>query len=354
MTRDDLLAALTHDNVAAFLRVIREGESNQNQDAYNLYFGGEHFESFADHPRQTHTRGSLTSSAAGAYQFLSRTWDGLVKQYHFPDFSPINQDCGAVALIAGRGALQSVLQGDLNAAIRVVNKEWASLPESPYGQPVLTFARAREVFIGYGGQLVGGASSPSSSPVPSFTPTPITQEVKHMPIFMALLPSILQALPQLAQVFGTDESARAHNTAAISVVSDALVKATASPNLQAAVESLSDPAKLAAAQAAIADIWPSITEVGGGIADARKTQTASDGLPFTKQGVFWITVGLLPLVYIIVLAAIGKWEYIGDITSETRAQVIGTVLGTILGGIVGYFYGTSAGSQRKTDVLAAK
>ena len=63
---------------------------------------------------------------------------------------------------------------------------------------------------------------------------------------------------------------------------------------------------------------------------------------------------LLPLVYVIVLAALGKWEYIGDVTSETRAQVIGTVLGTILGGVVGFFYGTSAGSQKKTDVLAGR
>jgi hypothetical protein len=73
-------------------------------------FGGGLFDSFADHPRQAITRSlggkPITSTASGAYQFLSRTWDGLVKQYGFTDFSPKNQDLGAVALVAGRGALQ--------------------------------------------------------------------------------------------------------------------------------------------------------------------------------------------------------------------------------------------------------
>lgn len=96
MTRDDLLGALTHDNLLAFLRLIRQGESNQNDDAYTILFGGEHFDSFADHPRRKITRGSLTSTAAGAYQILERTWDGLVRQYGFGDFSPANQD-GQVA-----------------------------------------------------------------------------------------------------------------------------------------------------------------------------------------------------------------------------------------------------------------
>ncbi len=348
-TLDDLLEARQSNQVLAFLNLIRTGESSLSKSAYTVLNGGEQFDAPPwEHPNRIGKGG--TSTAAGAYQQIHKTWAALQEQYGLPDFSPIYQDCAAIALLFQHGAMDDIEAGRVDAAIQRINEKWVEWEcfENP------TFrANAPAIFVQYGG-IAGGASSPPSSPVPSFTPTPIAQEVKHMPIFMALLPSILQALPQLAQVFGTDESARAHNTAAISVVSDALVKATASPNLQAAVESLSDPAKLAAAQAAIADIWPSITEVGGGIADARKTQTASDGLPFTKQGVFWITVGLLPLVYIIVLAAIGNWEYIGDITSETRAQVIGTVLGTILGGIVGYFYGTSAGSQRKTDVLAAK
>ena len=40
MTLTDLRRALGHPNVAAFLRVIRAGESSQTDDAYRMMFGG--------------------------------------------------------------------------------------------------------------------------------------------------------------------------------------------------------------------------------------------------------------------------------------------------------------------------
>ncbi len=38
-------------------------------------FTGTKFTGFEDHPRKLNTSGALTSDAAGAYQFLSTTWD---------------------------------------------------------------------------------------------------------------------------------------------------------------------------------------------------------------------------------------------------------------------------------------
>jgi len=71
------------------------------------------------------------STAAGRYQFLYKTWEGL----GLSDFSPQSQDIGAAMLLENRGALDLILQGDFEAAILASNKEWASLPGSPYGQP---------------------------------------------------------------------------------------------------------------------------------------------------------------------------------------------------------------------------
>lgn len=162
MNLTDLRRALGHPNVAAFLRVLRAGESSQTDDAYRMMFGGGLFDVAGgwQHPNVVNHAAGLSSTAAGAYQFLHRTWYSLCQQYPFPDFAPKCQDMGAVALIAGRGALQDVLDGRLDAAIAKCNREWASLPGSPYGQPVLSMARCRAVYAQYGGTEAGAADIP--------------------------------------------------------------------------------------------------------------------------------------------------------------------------------------------------
>lgn len=150
-----LIGGLAHENVSAFLRLIRQGETSQLPLAYQMLFGGGFFASFADHPRVAITRGSLTSTAAGAYQILEGTWDRLCDQYGFPDFSPACQDQACVALIKGRQALNDVMNGDLDEAIRKCAPEWASLPGSQYGQPTQDQAKAQAVYLAYGGRING-------------------------------------------------------------------------------------------------------------------------------------------------------------------------------------------------------
>jgi muramidase (phage lysozyme) len=159
VSRADLREYLDRErNVRAFLKVIRNGEGTSDGDGYRRMFGGELFDSFADHPRKLHTcntpNGPLSSTAAGAYQFLSRTWDLLVKVYGFPDFSPPCQDEGAVALIVGRKAIDDVIYGDINEAIRKCAKEWASLPGSQYEQPTVALARALDIYTANGGEVL--------------------------------------------------------------------------------------------------------------------------------------------------------------------------------------------------------
>ena len=150
----DLLPELENGNVLAFLRVIRQGETGQTPEAYRMMFGGSLFDAPPwQHPRMLHTFNGLSSTAAGAYQFISRTWDALVEQYHFPDFSPQSQDLAAVALIKGRGALDDIKAGDVSEAIRKCCEEWASLPYSPYGQPRRTLAQAIDTFTMSGGRI---------------------------------------------------------------------------------------------------------------------------------------------------------------------------------------------------------
>jgi lysozyme len=134
---------LSMPNVRAFLTLIRTGEGTLGANGYRTLFGGGLFDSFEDHPRIYVKRGNLNSSAAGAYQILARTWDDLRNNgFVLPDFTPANQDKAAIDLISRRNALNYVVNGDFVSAINLLNKEWASLPNSPYGQPVLTMQRA--------------------------------------------------------------------------------------------------------------------------------------------------------------------------------------------------------------------
>ena len=144
-------AMLGNANMQAFLAVIRAGEGTADAGGYNRLYGGGSFSSFADHPRQKVTAGGITSTAAGAYQFLASSWDEVAKKLNLADFSPANQDYAAVGLIAKRGALDDVLQGRFDVAIKKCAKEWASLPGSPYGQPTISMERARAVYMAAGG-----------------------------------------------------------------------------------------------------------------------------------------------------------------------------------------------------------
>ncbi len=152
-TAGDLAAIAGEPNVMAFLRVIRTGEGTDGPKGYRMLFGGDTFASFADHPRIAVTRGSLTSTAAGAYQILARTWDDLQGSLALPDFSPPYQDIAALFLIRRRGALADVQAGNFDSAIAKVAKEWASMPGSPYGQPTISLARAEDVYTSSGGSI---------------------------------------------------------------------------------------------------------------------------------------------------------------------------------------------------------
>jgi lysozyme len=96
---------------------------------------------------------AIKSSAAGAYQILARTWDGVRAKLGLPDFSPASQDAAAVELIRQRGALADVRAGRFAVAVDKCKKEWASLPGAGYGQPENSLARLQNAYVSSGGML---------------------------------------------------------------------------------------------------------------------------------------------------------------------------------------------------------
>lgn len=151
-------ADVAHPNVRALLAVIRRGEGTSGPNGYRTLFGGGLFEGYADHPRQRITRTlkngkRITSTAAGAYQFLATTWDETARIMGLKDFAPASQERAAVGRIAARGALEDAKAGRLSLALSKVAHEWASMPGSPYGQPVITEQTARTVYASAGGTI---------------------------------------------------------------------------------------------------------------------------------------------------------------------------------------------------------
>lgn len=144
-------------NVQAFLKMIRYAEGTSGPNGYRTMFTGKVFNDFSKHPNIRNCAmvngKELCSTAAGAYQFLFRTWESVSNRLGLTDFSPENQDIAAVELIRQRGGLDFVLTGQFDKAVAAVAKEWASMPGAGYNQPEKKLAELQEVYKNNGGNI---------------------------------------------------------------------------------------------------------------------------------------------------------------------------------------------------------
>ena len=115
-------------------RVIRFAEGTASNAGYNTMFTHKQFDGYGDHPRQLQSSGRWTSDAAGAYQFLSTTWDGARSALGLQDFSPASQEAGARHLTQHkRGVNPDKVIKTIDEFREVMDQlapEWASLPYS--------------------------------------------------------------------------------------------------------------------------------------------------------------------------------------------------------------------------------
>lgn len=147
-------------NVVAFLDMIAwsEGTDNGRQRTmnrgYDVLVGGALFADLSRHPaRLVRLNPRLASTAAGRYQFLSRTWKVLQDRLKLPDFGPLSQDKGCIELIRGRKALDAVKAGQFDRAVALCAKEWASLPGAGYGQHEQKLEKLRQAYVKAGGEV---------------------------------------------------------------------------------------------------------------------------------------------------------------------------------------------------------
>lgn len=205
MTPEELISAAHHPNVQAFQRVIRQGESSQDDSAYRRRFHPTkvvYFDSFASHPRIFEPipwRPGQKSSAAGAYQITATTFDNVHRAFPWlpTDFSPPTQDLYCVALLQMIGALALVVAGQLDAAIAKCRSTWTSLPGAEENSGRYTLVKAHAIYAQYG----GGTTKPSvgrTGTVSTGLPPTTTTEVP-MP---TTSPSLGTAIAGVGSMFG--------------------------------------------------------------------------------------------------------------------------------------------------------
>jgi muramidase (phage lysozyme) len=141
----------------ALLRMIRyaEGTERGGPDSYRVMFGGGLAPDLKQHPDKVITGGGYSSSAAGAYQFLTPTWQQQQKKLGLQSFGPVEQDIAALDLARqrtmGLGGLSYLQEKGLTPEfVAKLAPEWASLPtqkgKSYYGQPVKSFDELKKVY----------------------------------------------------------------------------------------------------------------------------------------------------------------------------------------------------------------
>lgn len=152
---------LKEPNIQAALKTIRWTECNDAPQCYQYMFGSTvnnniRFTDMSKHPNIHQIHNGINSTAAGAYQFLYGTYKDICEKYGFSGaFDAHTQDLMCLAIFDMIGVLNDVAKGYmLREPVMVrLSKQWASLPMSPWGQPVKTIAQVRDYYLASGGVI---------------------------------------------------------------------------------------------------------------------------------------------------------------------------------------------------------
>jgi len=208
----------------ALLGVIRYAEGTaKSRDPYRVLFGGSQFSDLSRHPdRVIRTPGfQRGSSAAGAYQFLTPTWNQQAQKLGLRSFGPVEQDVAALDLawnrlkpIGGLSTLQK--EGLTPRVLAALAPEWASLPtlegRSYYGQPVKGTAELQKVYQQYYGQPAARTQTTQQPARTASQPAPTSAQGRQQPAIARPAPDFFQGLMRgVERMFGTTGAPRSSN-----------------------------------------------------------------------------------------------------------------------------------------------
>lgn len=190
----------------SLLRMIRyaEGTERGGPDSYRVMFGGGLAPNLKQHPDKVITGGGYSSSAAGAYQFLTPTWQQQQKKLGLQSFGPVEQDIAALDLVRqrtmGLGGLSYLQEKGLTPEfVAKLAPEWASLPtqqgKSYYGQPVKSYDELKKVYGQQAATPVATTSTQQPQATEQTAPRYNVKDLMRASLFQNLLNQINQPSP---------------------------------------------------------------------------------------------------------------------------------------------------------------
>lgn len=326
--------------VRAFLEVIAAAESGGRWDVLS---GGGTFIG-TSYPE-------ALGKAAGKFQVIPQTWRGLMRKRpeFYTDFTPYRQEMAALDLLDEKGALELISNGKFWEALDAASWIWAGLPgpdgktRYPPNNKAISKERARDLYLAQMGDEI-----PTLTDVVKEETTKVVAPI--VPIIAGLIPELVKLIPVLGSILGSGSEAQKRNIAAATAVADVVVKATQTPNLQAAIEKIAvDPGAKAVATQAVQDRWFHLTDSSPAVAEARKTHAAPEQLAFYKNPAFLFSMAVIPLPYIAVYAVLFRPGF----DKEIQVMVVTAILSGLLAALANYWVGSSWGSSRKTDAAAS-
>jgi muramidase (phage lysozyme) len=88
---------------------------------YNTLVGGRKFQDDSKYP----------GYASGAYQINGVTYKDTARQTGAKGFDPLTQDVLAIQNMANKKALEPIMRGDFDGALKGMARGWASVPQGP-------------------------------------------------------------------------------------------------------------------------------------------------------------------------------------------------------------------------------
>ena len=133
-----------------------EGTRSYSKDGYNVLFSFKLFDNCEVHPNQCLKFGSSCSTAAGRYQFLTKTWSSVKSAESLDSFEPENQERGARYLVTSVRHVtvpdsRPMTASEFSIAMSKLSYEWASLPPGRYGQPNKSLSQMRTLYCSLAG-----------------------------------------------------------------------------------------------------------------------------------------------------------------------------------------------------------
>ena len=241
-------------------------------------------------------------------------------------------------------------------------------PADPDGDSRKRAALAEHIFAEYGGAEATPAAPDQPTTAPAGPDAPLPPKPSRearMPILALLAafgPIIAQLIPQLATIMKpTEVSTRNLGLAQIAI--DTITKAAGATNVQQAVEKLQASPELVKTVTEAVVTEPTIMQVITLAADAKEAVERSIVMQNAEHGfwwnpLFWITVMLMPMMYLITLAVLvatnsgvdptgvsiagAPWYTLVGFDQSTRSGLVNLIVGFIFGGVAGVWFGTTA------------